>query len=85
MLHDVVVEPLGDKPVVGKRVELRGPVVAGSPREETVDVDRRFSGAPTLALYNKALELTNERGVTEWHLSLTHTDSMAMAVALAVA
>ena len=49
-----------------------------------VEVVRLRSGAPTLALYNKALELANERGVTEWHLSLTHTDSMAMAVALAV-
>ena len=49
-----------------------------------VEVVRLPSGAPTLALYNKALELANERGVTEWHLSLTHTDSMAMAVALAV-
>ena len=49
-----------------------------------VEVVRLRSGAPTLALSNKALELANERGVTEWHLSLTHTDSMAMAVALAV-
>ena len=49
-----------------------------------VEVIRLRSGAPTLALYNKALALANERGVTEWHLSLTHTDSMAMAVALAV-
>jgi holo-[acyl-carrier protein] synthase len=49
-----------------------------------VEVVRLRSGAPTLALYNRALEIANERGVTEWHLSLTHTDSMAMAVALAV-
>jgi holo-[acyl-carrier protein] synthase len=49
-----------------------------------VEVVRLLSGAPTLALYNRALEIADERGVTEWHLSLTHTDSMAMAVALAV-
>lgn len=49
-----------------------------------VEVIRLKSGAPTLALYNKALELADERGITTWHLSLTHTDSMAMAVALAV-
>ena len=49
-----------------------------------VEVIRLRSGAPTLALYNRALELADERGVTGWHLSLTHTDSMAMAVALAV-
>lgn len=49
-----------------------------------VEVIRLESGAPTLALYNKALALADERGITTWHLSLTHTDSMAMAVALAV-
>ena len=49
-----------------------------------VEVIRLPSGAPTLALYNRALELADERGITAWHLSLTHTDSMAMAVALAV-
>ena len=50
-----------------------------------VEVIRLRSGAPKLALYNRAAELAAERGVTEWHLSLTHTDSMAMAVAVAVA
>ena len=49
-----------------------------------VEVIRLKSGAPTLALYNRALEMADERGITAWHLSLTHTDSMAMAVALAV-
>ena len=45
---------------------------------------RADSGAPTLALHGKAAELADERGVTAWQLSLTHTDAMAMAVALAV-
>ena len=49
VVDDVVVEPLGDKPVVCERMEFRGPMVAGSPREEPVDVDHRFSGAPTFA------------------------------------
>jgi holo-[acyl-carrier protein] synthase len=49
-----------------------------------VEVIRLKSGAPTLALYNRALEMSDARGIKTWHLSLTHTDSMAMAVALAM-
>jgi len=49
-----------------------------------VEVIRLGSGEPTLALYEKARALAQEKGVTGWWLSLTHTDSMAMAVALAV-
>jgi holo-[acyl-carrier protein] synthase len=49
-----------------------------------VEVVRRRGGAPVVALHGKAAVLADERGVTVWHLSLTHTDSMAMAVAIAV-
>jgi holo-[acyl-carrier protein] synthase len=49
-----------------------------------VEVVRRRSGAPTIALYNRAAVLASERGVRSWHLSLTHTDTMAMAVAIAM-
>ncbi len=50
-----------------------------------VEVVRRPSGAPDLALYGKAADLAAAQGVTEWRLSLTHTESTAMAVALALA
>lgn len=49
-----------------------------------VEVVRRPSGAPVVALYGKAAALAEERGVTDWHLSLTHTDLVAMAVAIAL-
>lgn len=49
-----------------------------------VEVARRRSGAPQLVLRGKAATLAEEQGVTGWHLSLTHTDSMAMAVAVAL-
>ena len=45
---------------------------------------RLRSGAPEIALYGKAAELAEARGVTTWHLSLTHSDIMAMAVAVAL-
>jgi holo-[acyl-carrier protein] synthase len=50
-----------------------------------VEVARRHSGAPKVVLHGKAAVLADERGVTAWQLSLTHTDSMAMAVAVALA
>jgi holo-[acyl-carrier protein] synthase len=49
-----------------------------------VEVARHKSGAPALVLRGKATALAERRGVTGWHLSLTHTDSMAMAVAIAL-
>jgi phosphopantetheine--protein transferase-like protein len=49
-----------------------------------VEVARHRSGAPELVLRGKATALADRRGVTGWHLSLTHTDSMAMAVAIAL-
>jgi len=49
-----------------------------------VEVARRRSGAPQIVLRGKAAALAETQGVTDWHLSLTHTDSMAMAVAVAL-
>ncbi|HEX6311091.1 MAG TPA: holo-ACP synthase [Acidimicrobiia bacterium] len=49
-----------------------------------VEVARQESGAPGLVLRGGATALAARRGVTGWHLSLTHTDSMAMAVAIAL-
>lgn len=49
-----------------------------------IEVVRAGSGAPALALTGRAAQLATARGVTSWHLSLTHTDSMAMAVAVAL-
>ena len=50
-----------------------------------VEVMRLPSGQPEIALHRRAAELADERGVTTWLLTLTHTDSMAMAVAVALA
>jgi holo-[acyl-carrier protein] synthase len=48
-----------------------------------VEVLRKRGGAPVVGLHGKAVVLADERGVTGWHLSLTHSDLMAMAVAIA--
>ena len=48
-----------------------------------IEVVRQDSGAPDLVLHGKAAALAAERGVTAWHLSLTHTDTAAHAIAIA--
>jgi holo-[acyl-carrier protein] synthase len=42
------------------------------------------TGAPSLALHGGAAGLAEARGVRAWQVSLTHTDTTAMAVVLAL-
>ena len=46
-------------------------------------VPRRQLASPSLALHGRADALADDRGVTGWMLSLTHTDTTAMAVVIA--
>jgi holo-[acyl-carrier protein] synthase len=41
------------------------------------------TGAPSLVLHGAAAALATERGVTRWHVSLTHTDTCAAAFVIA--
>ncbi len=47
-------------------------------------VQRAESGRPTLAVTGRARQIANELGITAWHLSITHTDSTAIAYVIAV-
>jgi len=47
-------------------------------------VQRAESGRPTLAVTGRAQQIANELGVTDWHLSITHTASTAIAYVIAV-
>jgi holo-[acyl-carrier protein] synthase len=49
-----------------------------------VEVVRLASGQPTLVLHGRAAAMAEERGVGTWHLTLTHSESMALAVAVAL-
>lgn len=49
-----------------------------------VEVVRRPSGAPEVALYGAAAALARERNAHRWWLSLSHTDITAIAIATAV-
>lgn len=48
-----------------------------------VRVARAASGRPSLVVSGAAAALAAERGVVAWHLSLTHTDRLAIASVLA--
>lgn len=55
----------------------------GAFRFAEVEVVRLGLEAPTLVLHRSALERARRAGVTRWHLSLTHTDQVAMALVVA--
>ncbi len=46
-------------------------------------VERADSGAPSLVFAGKALALARQAGVQHWHLSLTHSDLVAVAYVVA--
>ncbi len=46
-------------------------------------VTRAPSGAPSLQIVGGALVLAEQAGVTQWHLSLTHTEIVAIAYVVA--
>ena len=48
-----------------------------------VEVVRAGLEAPRLVLHGTALARAREAGVTRWHLSLTHTDGVALALVVA--
>jgi holo-[acyl-carrier protein] synthase len=48
-----------------------------------VEVVRASSGAPSLGVRGAAAALAVERGVTDWHVSLSHTPFTAIAVVIA--
>jgi holo-[acyl-carrier protein] synthase len=51
---------------------------------DDVEVERMTGGAPTLVVRGRAAELAAKRGVGGWHVSMTHTDTTASAVVVAV-
>jgi holo-[acyl-carrier protein] synthase len=49
-----------------------------------IEVARSAEGVPSVRLSGSAASIAAASGVTAWHLSLTHTDLMAQAVAIAI-
>ena len=49
-----------------------------------IEVSRADSGAPSVVLHGRALELAEERGIQAWRLTMTHTHRVAEAIAVAL-
>jgi holo-[acyl-carrier protein] synthase len=49
-----------------------------------IEVIRAESGAPAVRLHGEALRVAESRGVTQWRLTMTHTDRVAQAIAVAL-
>ena len=49
-----------------------------------VSIEKMSSGAPHLLVSGRAETLANAHGVSTWHVSITHTDTTAMAVVAAL-
>ena len=45
-----------------------------------VEVTKARSGEPSLRLSGKAVDLAARRGITDWKVSITHSDLIALAV-----
>ena len=55
----------------------------GSVTLPEVGIFARKSGQPYIILYHKALEHSQELGINQWHLSITHVKKIATAYVIA--
>jgi holo-[acyl-carrier protein] synthase len=58
-------------------------VGVGACKWREIEVAKASSGAPSVRLHGGAARLAEERGITRWHLTLTHTHRTAEAIAVA--
>jgi len=49
-----------------------------------IEVVRADSGAPSVLLHGRAAGLASDRGVASWRLTMTHTATLAQAIAVAL-
>ena len=56
----------------------------GACKWREIEVAKARSGAPSVRLHGGALALAEARGVTRWHLTLTHTAHLAESIAVAL-
>ncbi len=58
-------------------------VGVGACKWREIEVTKAPSGAPSVRLHGGAQALADERGIGRWHLTLTHTQRTAEAIAVA--
>jgi len=60
-------------------------VGVGACKWREIEVAKAPSGAPSVRLHGGALRLAEERGISSWRLTMTHTHRVAEAIAVALA
>ena len=50
-----------------------------------IEIQRSASGEPQLILHGKAQQLSDQMGFTDWSISISHSQTHAVAVAVALA
>ncbi len=60
-------------------------VGVGACKWREIEVAKARSGAPSVRLHGGAARLADERGITDWRLTMTHTHRVAEAIAVALA
>ncbi len=56
----------------------------GEVQLRNIEIQRADSGAPSILLHGDAAALAAARGVTHWLVSLSHSDSVAQAIVVAL-
>lgn len=77
-------EPLGARFAAKEAVLKAMGLGLGAAAFRDIEVVRAESGEPSVRLHGAAAEQARARGIETWMLSLSHTEHVAQAVALAV-
>jgi holo-[acyl-carrier protein] synthase len=56
----------------------------GACKWREIEVAKAPSGEPSVLLHGGALALAEARGIADWRLTMTHTQSVAEAIAVAL-
>ena len=65
-------------------VKALGTGFAGDITWRGIEILRRENGAPYIRLSDEVLELANRMGITDWFISISYVDEIAMASVIAV-
>lgn len=56
----------------------------GPVRWKDIEIKRGKSGEPVLALHGAAIDLAEQQGLTTWSISISHNQTQAVAMAVAI-
>ncbi len=78
--HDAIPHLAGRFAVKEATMKALGAGLAQHVFFSDIEVVHLASGAPSLVLYRQALQLSQQRAITQMHVTLTHSGDLAVAV-----